>query len=120
MLRPAIRSLAPSIAYTQDDRAKDKRIAPPASWKRWYKTARWRALREVTFLRDLYTCKMCGLVHISKATLSADHVRAHRGDPGLFWDTGNIQTLCTSPCHNKHKQALEQQELRSGLSAPPL
>ncbi|MHC2375665.1 hypothetical protein ACVIHA_000040 [Bradyrhizobium liaoningense] len=34
---------------------------PP--WKRWYKTARWQALRIEIFVRDLFTCQCgCGVI----------------------------------------------------------
>ena len=29
-----------------------------------------------------------------------DHIRPHRGDPVLFWDEKNWQSLCKS-CHDK-------------------
>ncbi|MCP4309588.1 MAG: HNH endonuclease [bacterium] len=37
--------------------------------------------------------------------LVCDHIKPHRGDPGKFWDPDNLQTLCKSECHDKHKQA---------------
>jgi hypothetical protein len=37
-----------------------------------------------------------------------DHVRPHRGSEALFWDEGNPQVLCGSPCHSKHKHAIER------------
>lgn len=78
---------------------------PP--WKRWYKTARWQALRLKVFLRDVYQCKRCGKV---EATPICDHVRPHRGDERLFWDESNLQTLCKH-CHDSLKQAEEQATL---------
>ena len=35
-----------------------------------------------------------------------DHVKPHRGNLGLFFDRGNLQSLCKS-CHDSHKQAQE-------------
>lgn len=39
--------------------------------------------------------------------LVADHRRRHNGDANLFWDEGNLQTLC-KPCHDGPKQRAEQ------------
>lgn len=73
-----------------------------------YNTARWKRLRMATFERDDFTCQMCGRLEGNTSLLVADHRRPHRGDLTLFWDDANIQTLCASPCHSKHKQRLEQ------------
>ncbi|WP_454000759.1 HNH endonuclease [Afipia felis] len=83
---------------------------PP--WKAWYKTARWRALRLAIFLRDLFTCQKCGLVEGDTSKLVCDHKTPHRGDERLFWDEGNLQTLCKR-CHNSVKQAEEQSSLHT-------
>lgn len=82
-----------------------------APWRRWYDTARWKALRLATFVRDHFTCQMCGRIEGQTRFLVCDHVKAHRGNAVLFWDPANLQTLCKSPCHDKHKQALEQSSL---------
>lgn len=34
------------------------------------------------------------------AATEVDHVRPHRGDPDLFWDADNLQSLC-KPCHSR-------------------
>jgi 5-methylcytosine-specific restriction enzyme A len=72
------------------------------SWRGWYKTARWQKLRLAVLVRDLWTCRRCGLVASGKGQAIADHVRPHRGDPVLFWDAGNLQCLC-KPCHDGAK-----------------
>ncbi|ETR75060.1 endonuclease [Afipia sp. P52-10] len=81
-----------------------------APWKRWYKTARWAALRLRIFLRDHFTCAACGRVEGNTALLVCDHRKPHRGDERLFWDEANLQTLCQS-CHNGLKQRQEQSSL---------
>jgi 5-methylcytosine-specific restriction protein A len=80
-------------------------------WKNWYSLKRWRDLRIATFIRDHFTCQMCGKLEGDTSKLSCDHKKEHRGDPALFWDADNLQTLCTEPCHVKHKQAQEQATL---------
>ena len=83
-----------------------------AQWKRWYNTARWRALRLKIFLRDLFTCQMpgCGRLEGDTSLLVCDHIKPHRGNEALFWDEANLQTLC-KPCHDKVKQREEQDTL---------
>ncbi|MFG1256325.1 HNH endonuclease signature motif containing protein [Xanthobacter flavus] len=66
-------------------------------------------MRERVFTRDLFGCQMpaCGKVISNRRQLVCDHVRPHRGDPALFWDEGNLQTLC-KPCHDGAKQSAER------------
>lgn len=78
---------------------------PP--WKRWYKTARWQALRLKIFLRDLFICMECGRLEGNTALLICDHIVPHRGNEHLFWDENNLQTLCKT-CHDTIKQREEQ------------
>lgn len=77
--------------------------------QRWYKLNKWVQLRAKIMLRDRYTCKDCGRLHTGKGTAVVDHVKPHRGSEALFWDETNLQVLCKSPCHDKHKQKREQQ-----------
>jgi 5-methylcytosine-specific restriction enzyme A len=81
-------------------------------WRRWYKTARWQALRWAVLVRDGFTCQMCGRVEPDSSRLVADHRQPHRGDEALFWDARNLWTLCKSPCHDSVKQ---REERASGL-----
>lgn len=85
--------------------------APP--WRAWYNTARWRALRLEVFERDLFTCQRveCGALIGDPSRLVCDHRKAHRGDERLFWDQGNLQTLCKH-CHDGAKQREEQASLQ--------
>jgi 5-methylcytosine-specific restriction endonuclease McrA len=78
-------------------------------WRKMYGTARWRALRIKIFERDGYTCQWpgCGRVEGNTSMLIADHRTPHRGDERLFWDEGNLWTLC-KPCHDGPKQRAEQ------------
>jgi 5-methylcytosine-specific restriction protein A len=66
------------------------------------------ALRLTVFLRDGFTCRMCGKLQGDTSKLACDHKLPHKGNDALFWDEGNLQTLC-KPCHDSNKQRLEQQ-----------
>lgn len=52
---------------------------------------------------------------------TVDHIEPHGGDPVLFWDEGNWQSLCKH-CHDSYKQAQEKGGLLPGcdLSGMPL
>lgn len=78
-------------------------------WRGWYSLARWRKLRLVIFARDLFTCQRreCGRIEGDTSLLVADHRIPHKGDPALFWDPTNLQTLC-KPCHDRDKQREER------------
>ena len=102
-LRPALGSLQP-IERTADA---ERTIFSP--WRKWYHTARWKALRASVLLRDLFTCQWpgCGFMTSDTSMLVADHRRPHRGDEVLFWAEGNLWTLC-KPCHDSKKQREER------------
>lgn len=86
-----------------------------APWRANYKTKRWKDLRIEVLVRDAYTCQWPGCGRILGGKYPADespvvdHRRPHRGDERLFWDRSNLQSLCKSPCHDRHKQSLEQE-----------
>lgn len=98
---PRLDYLAPQTRADQS-RERDQRL----SWRRWYKTARWQALRWSVLVRDLFTCQMCGRVEADTSQLVGDHKTAHRGNPVLFWDSENVQCLCKA-CHDGAKQRAE-------------
>lgn len=52
-------------------------------------------------------CQAQGLLVLATVT---DHIIAHRGNPILFWDRSNWQSLCDNH-HSQHKQRLEAQEI---------
>lgn len=82
-------------------------------WKARYGTRRWQELRQAILIRDHYTCRhckrVCGGKNPRPDSPVVDHVRPHRGDDRLFWSETNLQVLCKSPCHDQHKQVLEQE-----------
>jgi 5-methylcytosine-specific restriction protein A len=94
--------LPPRVARGTDAEGHSPQLEP---WRAWYSSPEWRALRLQVFLRDGYTCQAddCGKV---TGRPIADHKRRHRGDPALFFDPTNVQTLC-KPCHDGWKQRLE-------------
>lgn len=90
--------------------------------KHLYNSARWKRMR-ARQLEAEPLCRMHDELGQLVAATVADHIKAHRGDAELFFDEGNLQSLC-KPCHDAHKQAQEHSAggvLRgAGLSGAPL
>lgn len=75
-------------------------------YKKWYKTKRWQKLR----LQQLQKHPFCQCPHHVGMRLKAtvcDHIKPHRGDPRLFWNRKNLQSL-TKECHDRFKQSEEK------------
>ena len=70
-----------------------------------YNRAAWRRLREHQ-LRTEPLCRLDKQLGKLVPATVADHVKPHRGDLELFFDAGNLQSLCKT-CHDAHKQAQE-------------
>jgi 5-methylcytosine-specific restriction endonuclease McrA len=77
-------------------------------WRTWYGTARWKAIAKQQ-LDEEPLCRMCKAKGKLTAATTCDHVIRHKGNPVLFWNTGNLQSLCT-PCHSREKQRQEQEQ----------
>lgn len=95
---------------------RDQRSAEAAQWRRWYNTARWRAIR-LAQLRTEPLCWMCIEIGRVTAATVCDHAEPHRGDITKFWN-GPFRSLCASH-HNGDKQSEERtgQRRRKGVDA---
>lgn len=86
-----------------------------APWRRWYKTARWQRLKMSAHLRDGFICQRTGVLLVGKHPAPnspvANHKVPHRGDPALFWDLDNIETVAKS-VHDSEIQREEQASLQ--------
>lgn len=116
--KPRLATMAPrfGVSKTGDTRLERERgrlSAREASGacRAWYHSAKWQELRQEIFIRDLYTCQATGLVlpgkHPAGNSPVCDHRIPHNGDPELFWDRGNLQTVAKS-WHDARKQAIEK------------
>jgi 5-methylcytosine-specific restriction endonuclease McrA len=65
---------------------------------RLYNSIRWRKLRTWKLTRDPL-CWYCLEIGRITAADTVDHRKAHKGNEKLFWDSDNLQSLC-STCHN--------------------
>lgn len=111
----------PSIGARHGGRRDDRRDQDKEA-KRLYRSKRWALLRREVFLRDGYTCQMCGRLCTGigpRDPLSpeCDHIIPHKGDHALMWDVSNLQTLHKS-CHSV-KTATEDGGLTSGAQTHP-
>lgn len=61
-----------------------------------YKSPEWVKAR-TNWIKNEPTCRICG-----DRGHTVDHIKPHRGDMTLFWDTTNWQTLCFK-CHQKKR-----------------
>lgn len=77
-----------------------ERARPNVAIRRWYFTARWRAMRARVMREQAYGCADCGRV---TAALEVDHIVKHEGAAGRFWDRANLQALCRG-CHQRKTQ----------------
>lgn len=67
---------------------------------------RWNAAR-LNYLGEHPWCVYCERMGMITKANVVDHKTPHRGDPTLFWDESNWQSLC-QPCHDSVKQAQEK------------
>lgn len=101
--------MAKSRVTMQPTRAKEVstqsvQMLNPDAWREGLTTAqrgyggRWQRAR-LAYLAKHPLCRMCEAQgRVTEATL-VDHIKDHRGDMTLFWDSaGNWQALC-KPCH---------------------
>jgi len=76
--------------------------------------ARWRAYRR----RYLGKNPLC-VLHLAKGEVVAaavvDHVKAHKGDPELFWDPANHRAVC-KPCHDAR---VDEGDFGRAVPVPP-
>lgn len=74
--------------------------------QKWYQTGRWKRERKEHLKKHPY----CQCPHHRGKYVPGnvvDHIKPHKGDPRLFWDKTNRQTL-TKECHDKFKQSEEK------------
>lgn len=77
----------------------------PSARERGY-TGRWEKAR-ATYLAHNPLCVMCKRDGKVVPATVVDHIKPHKGDQALFWDTTNWQPLC-KPHHDRDKQREER------------
>ena len=65
--------------------------------RRLYDSRRWRTVSQ-GFLHHHPLCASCEAQGKVEPATCVDHIRPHRGDQAMFWDSANWQPLCHT-CH---------------------
>jgi 5-methylcytosine-specific restriction enzyme A len=91
--------------FVDSKRAYEARRKATQPWQYWYTTRPWRKVRAAQ-LRAHPMCCMCKARGVDRVATVANHIVPHRGDPALFWDRANLNSLCAS-CHNSDQQRIE-------------
>jgi len=113
-LPPLIGAPRSKIGWAADEPVRSDARSSGAAWRAWYKTARWRALRQQVLIRDAYTCQRTGQVlggrYPAPDSPTVNHKRPHRGSAELFWDINNLETV-SKAVHDSEIQREEQASL---------
>jgi 5-methylcytosine-specific restriction protein A len=107
IMRPCPAHVDPATA-----KAKDLETHRDPNVRRLYASKEWKYLRDQQ-LDSFPLCQSHGEAGKDVPAEEVDHIVRHRGDPNLFFDPANLQSLC-HPCHSR-KTALE---LLHGQVAP--
>jgi 5-methylcytosine-specific restriction endonuclease McrA len=86
-------------------RRDERRSAEADAYRRLYKTARWRGLRS-SQLNRRPLCQPCEKAGRLEAASVVNHRIPHRGDERLFFDAGNLESMC-KVCHDGPTQRAE-------------
>lgn len=81
------------------------KITASRPWRHLYNTAKWQRLRRRQ-LSISPLCVMCAEQGLIAVATVVDHIKEHKGEAELFWDSLNLQSLC-KPHHDVSKQRSE-------------
>ncbi len=81
-----------------------KQVERDPDVKRLYNSPQWRAMRAAQLAREPW-CADCLADNRHVVATEVDHKQSHHGDPDLFFDETNLQSLCKS--HHSSKTAKE-------------
>lgn len=79
----------------------------PPEEKRLYDSSRWRKVAK-NHLANSPLCIPCLRAHRDTPATIVHHKKEHKGDPALFWDPDNFESVCAS-CHSGHIRVGEHQ-----------
>lgn len=81
-----------------------KRVERDPAVKQLYNSKQWQSLRAAQLSKEPW-CADCLAEDRHVMATEVDHVTPHNGDPKLFFDEHNLQSLCKS--HHSSKTANE-------------
>ena len=70
-------------------------------------------------LKQQPLCLLCSRQGRDTTSTVVDHIKPHNGDPVLFWDVNNLQTLCKQ-CHDSAKQIRDRHGVYPGCDVDGL
>jgi len=88
--------------------------------KRLYDSVRWRKVAKRQL--SLYPlCAMCEKMEVVTAASIVHHIIPHKDDPVLFWDEGNLESVCAS-CHSgvKRMEEIHGYSQAAGVDGMPI
>ena len=103
--KPRSFRIAGQLTAEQREREYDRQRDQARPWRKWYYTARWKAIAKMQLAAEPL-CRMCHRKGRLAPATTCDHIERHGGDPIKFWG-GPFQSLCTS-CHSSEKQSQER------------
>jgi 5-methylcytosine-specific restriction protein A len=93
----------------------DHRSAEAKQYRRLYGTKQWQDIRERRKAEEPL-CRRCLSLGFTVPMEACDHIKPHRGDPVLFFDYNNTQSLCAS-CHDIDKGHIEAHGFSKAVGA---
>jgi 5-methylcytosine-specific restriction protein A len=75
-----------------------KRVERDPAVKRLYNSRQWKAMRAAQLAAHPW-CAKCSSSSALVMASEVDHITPHNGDPILFFDASNLQSLC-KPHHS--------------------
>ena len=110
---PRLTAPRPKLAAPKDEAGRSRFRANNTPGRGLMASRKWRGddngvggLRWQILKRDMFTCRLCGVIHADTRHLEADHIVPHKGDPKLFWDADNLWCVC-GDCHRSTCQEIE-------------
>lgn len=89
-------------------RRDDRRSPEAAAYRKLYKSQRWQTLRRLQLSKHpLCTRCLNGEPRRLTPATVVHHKREHKGDPALFFDPSNLESLC-APHHDRDAQSEER------------
>lgn len=91
--------------YCDAHEESERKAQPSGSYaaRNGFSKAQWDHVRRA-HLQVEPLCRTCKSNDKNVSASHVDHIRAHHGDPNLFWDETNLQSLCHS-CHSRKTAA---------------
>lgn len=88
-------------------KARKGRSEAALEWRKLYNTREWRDRLRPNQLAKEPLCAFCKIAGRVTAATVVDHRENHKGDPALFFDPENLQSVC-APCHDRVKDQIER------------